>query len=326
MVGRSLLALREGEIAEGKVPSLVYERTKFKDLKKLILDDYKINKKKSIDRVEHSLKHLEPYFNGYTAIEITSDSINSYTIERRQDGAANATVNRELACLRRMLNLGRRYGKVGSVPSITMLAEKNVRKGFFEHNEFLVVRNALPDYLKGFVTFAYKTGWRTGEIYNLTWSQVNRGEDYVRIEGDSTKNEEARTIYLDSELRAIFKAQWNNRKQGKKILPYVFPNRYRTGQLKDFRKAWDKACEEAGVKRLPHDFRRTAARDLNRAGVPESVAMKITGHKTRSVYDRYNITSDKDLKDAAAKLEQHHNLDDRHNLGTIRKIQKQEGS
>lgn len=148
MVANRLLKKREGEIVEGKIPSLVYERTKFEDLKKLILEDYKINKKKSIDRVKFSLNHLEPYFAGYSAPEITSDSINNYTIERLQEEAANATVNRELACLRRMFNLGRKYGKVGSVPSITMLAEKNVRKGFFEHEQFIAVRMPYPTILR----------------------------------------------------------------------------------------------------------------------------------------------------------------------------------
>ncbi len=85
-------------------------------------------------------------------------------LKRANEGAANATINRELSALKRMLNLGLKYGKVGTVPKITLLKEKNVPKGFFEHDEFLAVRDALPDYLKGFITFAYKTGWRVDEI------------------------------------------------------------------------------------------------------------------------------------------------------------------
>ena len=325
MIASYLLKQREGEITEGKVPSLVYERTRFKDLSKLILDDYRLNKRKSLERVEYSLKHLEPYFKGYAAPEITSDTINQYILFRVNEGAANATINRELSCLKRMLNLGRKYGKVGNVPKITLLTEKNVRKGFFEYDEFVAVRNALPDYLKGFVTFAYKVGWRVGEIINLTWAQVNRRDWSVRIEGDQTKNEEARTIYLDTELKEIFTAQWERRKEGQKVTQYVFPNHAGTGKISDFRWAWRSACEEAGVRRMVHDFRRTASRNLVRAAVPEAVAMKVTGHKTRSVFDRYNIVSDKDLKLAAERLEEYQNFDDRHKLGTIEKMKKKTG-
>jgi hypothetical protein len=79
----------------------------------------------------------------------------------------------------------------------------------------------------------------------------------------------------------------------------------RKGQaIKTFWKRWKTATEGAGCPgRVPHDFRRTAVRNLNRAGVPETVAMKITGHKTRSVFDRYDITSEEDLIEATRKLQ-----------------------
>ena len=101
-------------------------------------------------------------------------------------------------------------------------------------NEFLAIREALPDYLKGFVTFAYKTGWRVNEIVTLTWAQVNRKEWYVRIEGDHTKNEEARTIYLDNELREVFQVQWEGRKHGRKIYTVCFSKQSRNRQNRRF--------------------------------------------------------------------------------------------
>ena len=234
MVAKAFLAMREGEIVEGKVPSLLYEKTKFKDLTRLILDDYTLNKRKSLDRVQYSIKHLDTFFCGYSATEITSDVVNQYILSRVNDGAANATLNRELSCLKRMLSLGLKYGKVGTVPKITLLKEKNVRKGFFEHNDFLAIRTALPEYLRGFVTFAYKTGWRVNEIVTLTWAQVNRKEWYVRIEGDHTKNEEARTIYLDNELREVFQVQWEGRKHGRKIYTVCFSKQSRNRQNRRF--------------------------------------------------------------------------------------------
>ena len=221
-------------------------------------------------------------------------------------GATNATINRELAALKRMLNLGAKQTppKVDRVPYIPMLKENNTRKGFFEHGDFLALKGALPSYLQGLATFGYKTGWRVSEIVGLTWSQVDRDQGIVRFEVGETKNNEARTVYLDDELKKVFESQWTARKRSGKLIPFVFPNETGDGQLKDFRGAWGKACEDSGIgKRLFHDFRRTAVRNMVRSGVPESVAMKISGHKTRSVFERYNIVNDADLKMAAQKQE-----------------------
>jgi integrase len=221
-------------------------------------------------------------------------------------GAANATINRELAALKRMLNLGARQTppKVDRVPYIPMLKENNTRKGFFEHGDFLAFRDALPAYLKGFVTFAYKTGWRVSEICGLTGGHVDLENSTVRLEAGETKNDEGRTVYLDDELREVFENQRAARKSSRKLMPYVFPNEDGNGPIKDFRGAWSKACEEAGIgKKLFHDFRRTAVRNMVRSGVPEGVAMRVSGHRTRSVFERYNIVSDADLRLAAQTQE-----------------------
>jgi integrase len=188
------------------------------------------------------------------------------------------------------------------VPYIRMLKENNVHKGFFEHRDFLALRDALPEFLKGFVTFAYRTGWRVSEIANLTWSHVDLDHGIVRLEAGETKNDEGRTVYLDDELKEAFRAQWELRKERKRLTPYVFTNPDATDRVKDFRKAWSKACRDAKIgRRLFHDFRRTAVRNMVRAGVPERVSMMVSGHKTRSVFERYNIVSDTDLKLAAQK-------------------------
>jgi len=237
--------------------------------------------------------------------DIDTPRIKRYIQDRIDEGAANATINRELAALKRMLNLGANQTppKVNRVPHIPMLKENNTRKGFFEHGDFLAVRSALPDYLKGFVTFAYETGWRKREIINLTWSQVDRENWIVYLNPGETKNDEARTIYLDDELKEIFKNQWELRKKGQ-LLPCVFTNWNGKGKIKNFIVAWRKACQDAGIgNKLFHDFRRTAVRNIVRSGTPERVAMKISGHKTRSVFDRYNIVNDTDLKLAAQRQE-----------------------
>jgi integrase len=226
-----------------------------------------------------------------------------------------------------MFNLGAQQTppKVDRVPYIPMLKEDNVRKGFFEHDEFLALRDALPSYLKGFVTFAYKTGWRASEIRNLTWRQVDLNQGIVRLDVGETKNTEGRTVYLDAELRQIFEKQYEARKKLKKLIPFVFPNEQGDDKIIDFRGTWNKACRKAGLgygykhskkyvekwkDKLPsgpilHDFRRTAVRNMIRSGIPERVAMMISGHKTRSIFDRYNIVSDSDLKMAARMQEEY---------------------
>jgi integrase len=202
-----------------------------------------------------------------------------------------------------MLNLGARQTppKVDRVPYISMLKENSTRKGFFEHSEFLALREKLPDYMKGFATFAYKTGWRFSEISGSKWKQVDRNLGIVRLESGETKNDDARTVYLDAELKEVFDNQWKDRTS---LLPYVFPNEKEDGKVKRFDKSWKKACKDAKIgKRLFHDFRRTAVRNMVRSGIPERVAMMISGHKTRSIFDRYNIVNETDLKLASQKQE-----------------------
>jgi len=325
---KRLLKKREGEISDGKIPGVYFDKIKFNDLCNDFLNDYRINGKKSLPRAERSVNHLKVAFDGAKVPYITSPRINTYVQQRISEGAENATINRELAALKRIFNLGAKQTppKVDRVPYIPMLKESNVRKGFFEHGDFLALRNKLPEYLKGFVTFAYKTGWRVSEIEGLTWAQVDLANGIVRLEAGETKNDDGRTVYLDKELLEIFKRQEKGRKDRKKVMPWVFVNEAGDCPLKDFRGTWAKACNEAEIgKRLFHDFRRTAVRNMIRAGIPERVAMMVSGHKTRSVFDRYNIVSDTDLRLAAQKTETYLRAQMGTVSGTVTKIEKKRG-
>ncbi len=153
------------------------------------------------------------------------------------------------------------------------------------------------------LTFAYYTGWRTySEILPLTWDRVDLEAGTVRLYRGTTKNKDGRVIHLPHVLQDILEQQWSVHLMQFSDCPYVFQ---REGQrIKNFRKAWASACREAGlVGKIPHDFRRTAVRNLVRAGVPERVAMMICGHKTRSVFDRYSIVSASDLEEAARRID-----------------------
>ena len=301
---KRLLKRREGEISEGKLPGIYFDRVRFDELAQGFLADYRINGKRSLVRAERSVQHLKTFFEGARVTSITSPAIQKYIEKRREQNAANATINRELAALKRMLNLGVRQTppKVDRVPYIPMLRENNVRKGFFEHGDFLKLRDAMPDHLKGFVTFAYKTGWRLSEITGLTWDKVDFNQRVVRLDPGETKNNEARTVSMDDEVLEILQRQKELRGKSGIVLPNVFLNADGTDQVKRFDKSWKTACKTAEIgKRLFHDFRRSAVRNMVRAGVPERVAMTISGHKTRSVFERYNIVSEEDIKLAAQK-------------------------
>jgi integrase len=299
-VAERILRQREREIDEGRIPGLAFERVTFAELMEDIRADYRINGK-NLRRLEICLAHLRDSFRDMRVVQITTETVKRYTAARLDAGAAHATINRELAGLRRMLNLGAKQTppKVSRdrMPYIPMLALQNVRKGFLEYSQFLALRDALPEYLRGFVTFAYKTGCRRGEIAGLQWRNVDRNGGFVRLEADATKNGEPRTIPLDAELRCIMAEQFRARRLD---CDFVFHNNGRP--IGDFRHAWKRACMKAGCPgRLLHDFRRSAVRNLVRAGIPEKIVMAISGHKTRSVFDRYNITSESDLMEAALR-------------------------
>jgi integrase len=320
---RRLLKKREGEISEGKIPGIYFDKVKFNDLADDFLTDYRINGRKSLKRAERSVNQLKTFFGGNKAPDITTPRIQSFIEKRIEQGMSNATINRELAALKRIFNLGLQQTppKVDRVPHIPMLKENNVRKGFFEQGDFINLREALSSYLKGFVTFAYKTGWRVSEITSLTWSQVDLESNIVRLEAGTTKNNEARTVYLDDELKAVFLNQKARQKELGKISHYVFFNESGTDKIKAFRGAWSKACTDSKIgRKLFHDFRRTAVRNMVRAGIPERVAMMISGHKTRSVFERYNVVSETDLKLAAQKQEAYLQAQMGTIVGTVSKI------
>lgn len=305
---KRLLRLREGDIAKGVPVTPRVGRIRFDELLQAVVDDYKVNERSTIKDVEMRIRrHLTPFFGGRRAASITTADIRKFTVKRKEEGATNAEINRELAVLKRAFNLGCQDGKLITKPYAPMMAENNVRKGFFELDQFKAVRKYLPDFLKPLVTFAYITGWRIrSEVQTLQWPQVDFAACRVYLEPGTTKNDDARWFPFTQELEAVLLEQQRRtdelRREKGVICPFVF---HRDGKpIKNFYKAWRTACKKAGVPgRIPHDFRRTAVRNMDRAGITENIAMKLTGHKTPSVYHRYNIVSDRDLEEAARRLD-----------------------
>ena len=228
----------------------------------------------------------------------------AYITARRGAQKSNATINRELELLRRALRLAHDRQLLPSIPKVRVLTENNTRQGFFERPALEAVVTALPAYLQDFTRFAYLTGWRKGEITSLKWTDVDRDAGAIRLRPEAAKTGRGRTVMLEGDLAELVDRRWKARlveKNGNlRVAALVF---HRDGEpVGDFRKAWATACQAAGVPdKLFHDLRRTAARNMVRAGVPERVAMAVTGHLTRSMFDRYNIVSEDDLRVAAQK-------------------------
>ena len=312
---KRLLKTREGEVVNGGPIPAPVGRVTFEDAAADLQHDYRTNRRRSWRVVALRLtKHLAPYFAHRRLITISTGDVRAYTARRLAQGASNAAVNRDLIIVKRMCTLALQAGKLTVRPYIPLLQERNIRTGFFEREPFERVQHHLPAHLRGIVAVAYITGWRTpSEILPLEWRQVDLHVGEVRLDPGSTKNGEGRVFPFTRELRRVFEDQQTiaddlTRARGL-LARYVFcyPTGKKAGQRiteSGFNKAWRQARVAAGCpSRIPHDFRRTAVRNLVRAGVPERVAMTLTGHKTRSIFERYNITSPGDLRDAARRLD-----------------------
>jgi integrase len=301
-----LLRKREGQIAEGLPVTQKTGTVRMNELFDDVVTDWKVNGRKSVRDMERRInKHLLEFLYGKRAETVSAADVKKFVLIRQEQGASPAEINRELAILRRSFTLAIEGGKLFNRPHISMLRENNVRVGFFEKEQFESVRRNLPEALQPVISFAFITGWRIrSEVLPLQWRQIDFAAGRVMLDVGSTKNQEARTFPLTVELRELLvaqKAKAEALKQKGTICPWVF---HRDGvRIKTFRRSWLTACRRAGTPgRIPHDFRRTAVRNLVRAGIPERVAMTMTGHKTRAVFERYNIVSEGDLDMAAQKL------------------------
>jgi integrase len=303
--------------------------------------------------LEWRWKHLKPAFGHVFAAAVTTERIEKYKTKRREERATRATINRELAVLRRMFRYAmneHRPPLVHNVPPIRLFSEKgNERRGFVEQAAYerMVTESTRPEvldvdglWLRALLEAAYTYGWRRSELISLRVRQLNFLEREISLDPGTTKNDEGRVVHMTDTVYEWFRVMSEGkgaedfvftRKNGKPVKefraawqnlciraavhgPDGKPSRYECGKCQAPMRAGRKICRACGGERryiglLVHDMRRSAARALRRAGVPESVIMKTGGWKTHSMFDRYNITNKRDQRDAMAKLEEYRQME-----------------
>lgn len=299
--------------------------TTIAELLDLVLADYQRNNRKGIGTVKRLIAFWKTIAGPQSAAFLTGADLLKMTDAWLARGIAPATVNRRMTVLRRAYHLGQHADPplVSTVPPFQRLKESLPRKGFLEWPSFLRLREALPDYAQIPATIGFWTGMRYGEITALTWPQVmfDRKAQTVRLslEATQTKNDEPRIVVMPGDLYETLSAWYSATSHRHPACPWVCHRRGRRMGTMDT--AWKAAAITAGLGtgtwtkgkgywvdyRGPifHDLRRTGVRNLVRAGVPEGVAMRISGHKTRSVFERYNIVNEEDVERAGAQVVRH---------------------
>lgn len=315
-----LLSRRTAQAQDGTLPSTSANRTLVSDLIQAL---FKTLRNEALQKIPENLpaptrewriaqaedvlrnqrarwdKHLAPVFGDRKAALVTKEDIAQYMADRLDSKARHATINREVALLKRAYRLGhdRRPRLVSDVPSFpTKLAEFS-REGFIENEAFDTLLGAIKEPgLRALVLCAYRLGHRKSELQNLLVMQVADG--WLRLFAGATKNGKARSVKLPADVVAVLAAC----AKGKAPDDYLFtwPDGKR---IKDFRGAWANATKAAGVPKLRfHDLRRSAVRRLRKLGIATATAMLITGHLTRTVFDDYDKANPEDVAQAAEIL------------------------
>jgi integrase len=280
----------------------VGKRVTFAEMCELLVRNYAFKRNRT--PATHHFRRLREFFGELNGEEIDEVRIGAYSSKRLEvDKVAPATLRRELAILKRMLRLA--SPRLPRVPIVDLPRIDNARLGFFEEDDLQAILPHLPPHARNLVEFLYLTGWRRGEAVQLHWGDVDWKRRTVLLR--TSKNREPRIFPFKYHSRVesvllrqrSLASEWEL--QHGVICTPVFS--WQGRPMKNIRRSWANACRVAGMHgRLLHDFRRTAVRNLIRAGVQQPIAMKITGHKTDSIFRRYLIVDEELLAEATGAV------------------------
>jgi integrase len=308
---KDVLTQRFELIGQGIDPK-IGKGLRYEDIRKDLLDRYESRQFRSL---KHKLNeetgkkeptvwgmiHLDQFFAGWKVSAITQNGIRAFVEKRKKDGAEGATINRNVGLLQSMFRTARRSGKLQTIPEFPEQQKVNPpRQGYCTPEQFALIRSHMPENLWSLLTLLYYTGVRVGEATKIMWSydgfpQVDLEKRQITLLGVQTKNGQPRVLPLTGGLVDMLK------KRSQSDGPVFDSTNFR----KEFAAAKAKAkCSHV----LIHDFRRSAVSNLVSAGVSETDTMEISGHRSRTVFDRYNVRNTKRLHDAISKVEKSHSL------------------
>jgi integrase len=300
---------------------------RYEDIRDAYLNNLVLDAKKSLRHDAdgkpfiEAVRRLDAFFADYRTVEIGPDQIRKFKLKEKARGLANGTINRSVACLRRMFTMAQQEEKLSHIPFFRMLPEAKPRKGTLPQEQYSLLLAQLPDYLRPVVTIGFRTGMRLGEILNLKWQNVLWMDRIIRLDAGTTKNDEAREIPFGADLEKTLRERYAKRQEGCDRVCFRFNRKGRAIPIGNFRKPWWRACCQLGLGSLQpvtdekgqpvfyprrylhskpkqkvrytglifHDLRRSFVTDAEHAGAPRHEVMAITGHKTESVYKRYAI-------------------------------------
>jgi integrase len=314
----NLLKQRIGEVAAGR--RVGPERATIADLCKLVMEDNRMRNLRDARHVEWRYSaNVAPVLGCLLASRFGQAQVRQYIASRRNAGASNATINRELAIVRRGFKLGVREDPplVQRQAVIPVLEEDNVRQGFLEQDQYEKLLEELPANLRALFVCGYHVGARKNELRRIQWPQVDFDCKAIRLPASQTKTKKPRTLPIYGDMLRWLEDQ---RAACPADCVWVFWGRG-NHPVDNHLNGWSEACERAGLPGLLfHDLRRSAVRNMKRAGIQDKVAMEITGHRTRSVFDRYNIIDEADVRGAGQLLEEYANKRKQERAARLRRV------
>jgi integrase len=299
-----------GQSASGTFVTHSARQVTLRDLLAMLAADHALQQRKS---KAPTTRVLEYFGEDFRAVDLTHDELTNYAGTRLASGAKPATVKNELAVLGRGFTLAVKARKLAQRPALPTITPRNTRSGFFEAQDIARLLPHLPVYLRSLVEVGFVTGMRRSELLDLQWKDVDWRAGEIRLGVGSTKNNDGRTwpFLLHPRLLAALKEQRERveaiqRERGF-LIPWVFCHDDGRQVAGWWGCAWRSGLKAAGLDAgmLFHDLRRSAVRNLIRAGISEGVAMRLSGHRTRAMLERYNIVSGSDLAAAVERLAQY---------------------